>query len=349
MSRSKKIIITFLIFCNFVFALSASDSKTMKALNKWGIFEKQAKVGEVVFNYAEGPDNGPIMLMLHAQLLDWYSYHLVLPELSKKFHVFALDYQGHGKTLLPESYQMSANQIGSDLALFIEEVCNGKEKKIFVTGNSSGGLLVMWLSSHRSDLIAGAVLEDPPLFSSEYSVVQKTVANKAFTMSYNAVEAGQTDDFLMYWIDNGKQFFETYAGKNGQKKVKAYVKLHRFFHPNEPVDFSGKGPSVQEMLRGLDMYNPAFGKAFYTGEWNKDFNHEEYLQKIQCPVLLIQADFDYLEDGTLNGAMSKEMAEKACTLIPDCRYIKFDCGHVTNLEEPELFAKTLTEFFGGIK
>ena len=119
--------------------------------------------------------------------------------------------------------------------------------------------------------------------------------------------------------------------------------------PNKSVDFSGKGPSVQEMLRGLDMYNPAFGRAFYTGDWNKDFSHEEYLQKIQCPVLLIQADFDYLEDGTLNGAMSKEMAEKACQLIPDCQYIKFDCGHVTNLEAPELFSKTVIDFLGGIK
>ena len=326
MNRPKKIIITFCIFFNFVFTLSASASKQIKALNKNGIFEKQASVGNVIFNYAEGPDNGPVLLMLHAQLLDWYTYHLVLPELSKNFHVFAVDYPGHGKTVLPTDYEMTANQIGSDLALFIEEVCGGKEQKIFVTGNSSGGLLAMWLCSHRPDLIAGTVLEDPPLFSSEYPVVQKTVANKAFTMSYNAVENNQTDDFL-----------------------KSYVKLYRFFHPNKPVDFSGKGPSVQEMLRGLDMYNPAFGRAFYTGEWNKDFSHEEYLQKIQCPVLLIQAGFDYLEDGTLNGAMSKEMAEKACQLIPDCQYVKFDCGHVTNLEAPELFSKTVIDFLGGIK
>ena len=93
--------------------------------------------------------------MLHAQLLDWYTYHLVLPELSKNFHVFAVDYPGHGKTVLPTDYEMTANQIGSDLALFIEEVCGGKEQKIFVTGNSSGGLLAMWLCSHRPDLIAG--------------------------------------------------------------------------------------------------------------------------------------------------------------------------------------------------
>ena len=73
------------MFFNFVFTLSASDSKQIKALNKNGIFEKQASVGNVIFNYAEGPDNGPVLLMLHAQLLDWYTYHLILSELSKNF------------------------------------------------------------------------------------------------------------------------------------------------------------------------------------------------------------------------------------------------------------------------
>ena len=51
MNRPKKIIITFCIFFNFVFTLSASASKQIKALNKNGIFEKQASVGKVIFNY----------------------------------------------------------------------------------------------------------------------------------------------------------------------------------------------------------------------------------------------------------------------------------------------------------
>ncbi|NCB25347.1 MAG: hypothetical protein EOM62_07735 [Bacteroidia bacterium] len=65
-----------------------------KKLAEAAISEKTVQVGEVNFNYAEGPDNGPALLLLHAQTLDWYTYSEVLPELSAKFHVYAVDYPG---------------------------------------------------------------------------------------------------------------------------------------------------------------------------------------------------------------------------------------------------------------
>lgn len=41
------------------------------------------------------------LLLPHAQTLDWYTYSGVLSEPSTKFHVFAVDYPGHGKTAVP--------------------------------------------------------------------------------------------------------------------------------------------------------------------------------------------------------------------------------------------------------
>jgi alpha-beta hydrolase superfamily lysophospholipase len=109
-----------------------------KRLAKAGILEKNVKVGDINFHYAEGPNNGPALLLLHAQLLDWYAYSSVLPELSTKFHVFAVDYPGHGRTTYPANYPMTANQIGGDLANYILTVVG---EPTYVTGNSSGELL----------------------------------------------------------------------------------------------------------------------------------------------------------------------------------------------------------------
>jgi pimeloyl-ACP methyl ester carboxylesterase len=39
---------------------------------------------------------------------------------------------------------------------------------VYVTGNSSGKLLAVWLAANRPDLVKAVVLEDPPLFSSDY-------------------------------------------------------------------------------------------------------------------------------------------------------------------------------------
>ena len=342
------VIFLILIIAIIVFIIYMKHYKNPadKTLAKAGIVEKNAQVGEVNFNYAEGPDNGPALLMLHAQTLDWYTYSEVLPELSTRFHVFAVDYPGHGKTTVPDNYTMSANQIGSDLADFIETVIR---EPAYVTGNSSGGLLTAWLAANEPDLVKAVVLEDPPLFSSEYPEIEKTVADKLFKASNNALlDSNYDGNFLDYWVKNGTEFFKTYTGGTAsQKLIKFAVNSYRNANPGKPIEIAFLPITVQEMLRGLNYYDPHFGAAFYEGTWNEGFDHAEALQKIQCPTLLIQADFDYLEDGTLNGAMSQEMADRAVSLIKDCKYVKVEAGHVTNLEVPDQFINILENFFLG--
>jgi len=317
-----------------------------KALAQSGISEKTLFVGDVNFNYAEGPNKGPALLLLHAQTLDWYTYSKVLPELSTKFHVYAVDCPGHGKTTVPDDYSMTASQIGSDLAEFIKTAIG---QPAYVTGNSSGGLLATWLAANKPDLVKAIVLEDPPLFSAEYPEVKKTVANKLFAASHKAIQdADYTGNFLDYWIQNGTEFFKTYTGGTAsQKVIKFAVNSYRSANPGDPVEIAFLPASVQEMMRGLNTYDPRFGDSFYEGKWNEGFEHAEALQKIQCPTLLLQADFGYLEDGTLNGAMSKEMAGRAVSLVKNCEYRKVDAGHVTNLEAPGQFISILESFFSG--
>lgn len=342
------IVLVCLIFIAIVFFYIVNYSNPAdKELARAGITEKQAKVNDVLFNYAEGPDNGPVLILLHAQLLDWYTYSQVLPELSETFHVYAIDYPGHGKTVVPEDYVMSADNIGADIGRFIDEIVG---EEVYVTGNSSGGLLTVWLAANRKDIVKAAVLEDPPLFSAEYPEVKKTVANKSFTQSYNALHSRDYDgDYLMYWLNNSKQFFSTYVFDGAESIIRTMVSLYRHFNAKQPVEIAFMPVSVQEMIRGLDYYDPRFGAAFYDGSWNKNFDHAEALAQIECPVLMIQANTGYLEDGTLDGAMSKEMADKAMALLRNGRYVYLDSGHVTNLEVPEKFADLLKDFFAEVE
>ena len=318
-----------------------NDQKLVKV----GIVEKTVQIDDVIFNYAVGPDNGPALLLLHAQTLDWYTYSEVLPKLSAKFRVFAVDYPGHGKTTYPADYPMTANQIGSDLANFIESVIR---EPVYITGNSSGGLLAVWLAANKPNLVTAIVLEDPPLFSSEYPEINRTVADRLFTASYNAVLDDNYDgNFLDYWIRNGTEFFRTYAGPFSQQLIRFAVNSYRNTNPGEPVEIAFLPVSVQEMLRGLNYYDPRFGASFHEGTWNEGFDNADALKKIQCPVVLIQADFEIMEDGTLNGAMSREQADRATLLIKNCQYIKINVGHVINLEAPDRLIRIIEEFFLG--
>jgi len=340
------IILVIMVMISLVLIIYMKQYKnpSNKKLIEAGIVEKKVKIGDVDFNYAEGPGNGPALLLLHAQTLDWFTYNKVLPVLSEKFHVFAVDYPGHGKTLCPDDYPMTANQIGNDLANFIEMVIG---EPAYVTGNSSGGLLTVWLAANRHDLVKAVVLEDPPLFSSEYPEIKQTIADRLFTASYKAVQDKKySGNFLDYWIENGTEFFKNYTGPFSQQLIRFAVNNYKKANPGKPVEIAFLPVSVQEMLRGLNYYNPRFGAAFHEGSWNEGFDHAEALGKIQCPAVLIHANFEIMGNGILNGAMSQEQADRAVSLIPYCQYIRIDAGHVTNLETPGRFIQIIEEIRG---
>lgn len=330
------------VIIGFLIYVATYRNPADRKLESAGIVEKTAQIGDVNFNYAEGPDSGPALVLLHAQLLDWYSYSEALPELSEHFHVYAIDYPGHGKTTYPDDYEMSARNIGNSIADFISEVI---QKPVYISGNSSGGLLTVWLAANRPELVKAIVLEDPPLFSAEYPAVVDTIAYKSFATSKSAVEDGAEEDFLLYWIRKSTQFFKNYTGPGVQQIAEFLCRYYRFMNPDKPLELAFLPATIQEMMRGLNEYDPRFGVAFYDGTWNKDFNHAEALTQIECPVLLLQAEFSYLEDGTLNGAMSEEMAQKAISLVPNCQFQTVNSSHVINLEIPKEFAQFLETFF----
>jgi pimeloyl-ACP methyl ester carboxylesterase len=307
-----------------------------------GFALKAARVGPIELSYAEGPAGGPPLVLLHAQHMDWFSYSRVLPALSQRFHVFDIDYPGHGATVVPADYPMTADRIGADLAAFLETTVGGPA---YVSGNSSGGLLAAWLAANRPDLVTSIVLEDPPLFSAEYPRIRKTIADRSFATCSRAVREG-TDDFLLYWIESNKAFFTNNIAPGSAFVLAQVVKWYRRAHPGEPVEVGVlRNDTVRLFLRGMDRFDPRFGAAFHDGTWNEGFDHAAALARIACPALLLQADFAILPDGTLNGAMTREDAERAASLLPEGTYRRVAATHVVHLADPSLFVRTLAEFF----
>ncbi|MBQ1532502.1 MAG: alpha/beta hydrolase [Solobacterium sp.] len=311
-------------------------------LQKAGIMEKEIIVGDVRFHYAESPDNRkPVLLLIHAQLLEWFSYQRVMIPLSQYFHVYAVDCPGHGKTRCPDDFQMNADQIGSSLAQFIEKVIG---KPTAVCGNSSGGLLAVWLAANRPELIRAAILEDPPLFSSEYPAIRHTIAYRTFAVSDRAVRQDNEGDYIRFWIRNSPDFFKNNAFPGARTMIRVLIMLYRMLHWQSIVELPFVPVLFREMIRGMDQYDPHFGQAFYDGTWNEHFDHAEALRQIRCPVLLMQADTSFLPDGTLNGAMSEENAQFACSRLQDVRYVKVNTRHVVHLEEPDEYLKHVMPF-----
>lgn len=314
-----------------------------KIVSKAGFGEKSFISGDVNLIYYEGPDNGPALVLLHAQIMDWFDYSRVLSKLSKSYHIYVVDYNGHGKTTAPAS-TMTAISIGNILSAFIKAVV---KEPAFISGNSSGGLLTAWLAANKPELVRAIVLEDPPLFSAEYPRVKKTIAYRSFTTCHNYITENSTEDFLIFWIKSNSAFIAKNAGKDAVPLLISAVKIYRDAHPGEAVELRFLPDMMRMFIRGLSMFNPAFGDAFFTGVWNKDFDHAQALERIKCPVLLLQADFEILPDGTLNGAMDQNDAAKAMSLIKNGKFQRIKASHVIHLDKPQEYINIINGFFLG--
>lgn len=306
-----------------------------------GIVERTFRIGDVTLEYAEGPDNGPPLLLLHAQHMDWYSYSRVLPQLSTSFHVFAVSYHGHGMTESPTE-RLDAAHIGADLATFIDEVIG---EPVFLTGNSSGALLSLWLAANEPERVRSVLLEDPPLFTSELPRSRETIAFRTFTTCHDFLAQSETDDFLLYWLDSNRAFVVSRFGEAGFTLLRDEIVEYRIEHPGERIEINYLPDTVRLLIRGLDVYDPQFGDGFYDGSWSEGFDQAEALGRVEAPTLLLHARFEYLDDGTLNGALDDDDAARAMSLLANGRYLEIDAEHVVHLDQPGRFIEILREHF----
>lgn len=138
--------------------------KYEKALSKVNAQEKQVTLpsGRII-NYGDVENDKPPLLLIHGQMSVWEDYALVMPELSKNWHIYAVDVYGHGESEHNESlYYLDVN--GDDLIWFINQVIG---EHTVVAGHSNGAITAAYIAAYGGKNIAGVVLEDPPIFSTE--------------------------------------------------------------------------------------------------------------------------------------------------------------------------------------
>jgi pimeloyl-ACP methyl ester carboxylesterase len=129
--------------------------------------EKQFKASRVVLNYLEGPDNGPPLLLVHGHGLRWQSWEDVLPEFTKRWHVYAPDLRGHGTSGRMDDGAYVHDDYVADLVEFINRVIGGPT---YVVGHSMGGLIASGVTADPDADVMALVLEDSPFFLLAFGV-----------------------------------------------------------------------------------------------------------------------------------------------------------------------------------
>jgi pimeloyl-ACP methyl ester carboxylesterase len=315
-----------------------------------GFQELNFTTNGVTLNYVVGPDNGLPLLLIPGQMESWQGYKCVLPELSKRFHIFVPDLRGHGKsTWTPGQY--SYNICGNDLKHFMQEII---QKPALVAGLSSGGVLAIWLAANVPENVLAVISEDPPIFSS----VTPRIQNEKF-MAHNFQLAV---DILG---KPGKRDVEQYLsrvgipvqGKTELLNIPAFIikiiffldRINRAVRPNSPYDTPLLPYNMRAGNKFLSEYDTDFSRAAIEGDLGRDFSPEESLKRVKCPMLLLRADAYRHETWGLIGAIDDHDLERIVSLVDDLKYVQIPGGHEIHIVQPRRYIDELTKFVDDLR
>lgn len=315
-----------------------------KKISQAGFQERQFDTGEVTLNYVVGPNNGDPLILIPAQMGIWESYAKVMVPLSKDFQVYVIEIRGHGKSSwTPGNY--SWKTIGMDMKKFLEEVV---QRPAILSGNSSGGIIALWCAVNVPHSVKGLILEDAPVFSAEMPRFKET-DRFVYNGLKNLVES-------ICDLDNRNlaDYFrntEIPTSNNRKKKVPDWfinflskrIAKYQTENPGKPVEV-GFPATLRLLLKSLSMFDPDFARAFVDGRFYEGIDHAEALKSVECPVLVLHADWKRYPEYGLVGAMDDQDAQRIQELVPHAQYQKISANHVIHAFKPKEFTEELLTF-----
>jgi epoxide hydrolase 4 len=270
-------------------------------------------------HYAEiGPDDAPLVVLLHGFPECWYEWHLVMPRLAERFHVIAPDLRGFNWSDKPtgvDSYAMPA--VATDIAALIESLGH---TRAHIVGHDWGGSVAWALAIRHPERVDRLVVTNAPhpkayereirrnpdqllrsyyVFLFQIPVVAEAVARVGITsgMVSSAYVPGTFSE----------QALDVY--RNGMSQPGAATAM-------------------------LNYYRAAFRDALRQGQMPVSSP-----SVVAAPTLLLWGLKDF--------ALSPNLTDDLDEWIPNLRVQRIeDCGHWVPEEKPHLTADALLDFLG---
>jgi len=263
--------------------------------------EKTFQTGVIGINYAEGPDKGPSIVLLHGGSANWHDFEDLGNIFSGHWHVYIPDLRGHGKSgRVPWGY--SVQEYAADIGAFLQQVSGPAA----LFGHSLGGVVAVMTTSLFPMNVRALLVGDAPLDSISWKAAMDRPDHRETQRWMRALSGGKyTMDEVIAGI---KMARGDAPDSNGQYKT-----LGDIYRDGDPfyeylaLRLIGHDPDVLGML--LEDY-------------------DKVLPKIQCPVLLMQAD------PNAGGAMTDAEVVRAMSLLRNMQHVKFtELSHLYLLED----------------
>lgn len=320
-------------------------------LQKAGYQELKFHTGEIELNYVVGPNNGPALVLIPAQTGIWESYFRVMEPLAENFQVYIVDIRGHGKSQWTTG-DYSWASVGRDMTAFLQQL---GQRPAIISGNSSGGIIALWLAANLPKQVAGIILEDAPVFSVEMPRFrdEDRFVYQGLQRLVEAIGDPHNRDLADYFRGQELPINE---GKRVRRVPDWFVNLlswlirrYEASHPGEAVDIWYFPSTLRILIKSISTFDPDFARAFVDGRFYEGIDHAEALQRVQCPMLVLHANWFRYPDFGLVGAMDDQDAARIQQLVPHAQYKKIPANHVIHVFEPDKFVEAVEAFAAQIK
>jgi pimeloyl-ACP methyl ester carboxylesterase len=126
--------------------------------------EKIFDANAIELNYLDaGVPSAEPLVMLHGGAWCWQEYLSLIPSLAKRWHTYALDLRGNGRSAwVPETYRLQ--DFVEDNAQFLNQL----DRPAILVGHSIGGVIALMLAGQCPDRVKALIIEDSPLTLDNY-------------------------------------------------------------------------------------------------------------------------------------------------------------------------------------
>jgi pimeloyl-ACP methyl ester carboxylesterase len=285
-----------------------------------GINERLFDTGEVRLNYAEGPANGPALVLLHGLGRRWQVFLPLIPALSMRWHIFAPDFRGHGKSgRMIRGYH--GTEYAGDIARFLRDRV---QEPAVIFGHSLGGMIGMWVAAHDPELVRALILGDNMI------VVRRPSGPRLQHPMYAALFAGLRD------LARKGGSIETIAEGIGRIAL--------------PISGSDGTINIRQLpgndeayllawARSVQQADPETYEMTLDGSALEGWDGEAILRAILCPTLLLQGTPE------LGGLMTDADVALATRVLAHHTHVGFrNLGHALFIQQPEPVLRAVTNF-----
>ncbi len=280
-----------------------------------GFQGKIFRTREISIHYAEGPQNGPPLVLLHGLARDWRSFLVLLPELSSRFHVFALDLRGHGESSrATRGYRIT--QYAQDVPEFLETVLPDGAA---IFGHSLGGEVGMHIAAELNCRVTALIVGDSVISPESFA---RSVYYPLFSQLHELILRGGSQDELAYGIG------------------KIEIRVPDLDETLRIEELPGNSEAVLlEWARCAMLTDPDALAMTLNGSAFEGWNPTEILPRIACPTLLLQGNPD------LDALLSDSDVKLALKLLPKAEHMKFPLlGHALFMQQPKPVLQAVTDF-----